>query len=416
MCGIVGYIGQREAEPILVEGLRRLEYRGYDSAGMATADRARICICASAAGRIAELASSSHDHPAPGCVGISHTRWATHGPANDRNAHPHLGGDGWSPSSTTASSRTTPSQAPAPGRRRALPQRHRYRSHRPAHRPASINGDLVDAGPQGASPLLKGTYGLAVVSPQQPGVLVGARLGSPLVVGIGDGRALPGQRPDAPWSATREKVVYLHDRQMCVLTARRLAAPRRRSRPRRRHRARHRLGRRATPTRALSSTTCSRRFTSSPKRSKTPCAAGSTTPTPRAHFGGLNLDPAATPPGRAHHPDRLRHQLSRRPRRRISVRGIRPHSGRSGVRQRVPLSQSADRAQHDRPRHHAVGRDRRHAGRPARIEAQGAHDARPLQRRRQHASPARPTAASTCTPARRSASPAPRRSPTRSPC
>src|SRR6516165_6044999 len=67
MCGIIGYVGSREAQPILVEGLRRLEYRGYDSAGLATL---------------------------PGCHGISHTRWATHGPATDGNAHPHVGGDG----------------------------------------------------------------------------------------------------------------------------------------------------------------------------------------------------------------------------------------------------------------------------------------------------------------------------------
>ena len=191
----------------------------------------------------------------------------------------------------------------------------------------------------------------------------------------------------------------------------RLAHPRPGPRPRRRRGPRRSTGTRATPTRATSSTTCSRRSTSSPRRWRTPCAAGSTTPTPRAHFGGLNLDAAAAAPGRAHHPDRLRHQLSRGPGRRVSVRGVRPHPGRGRVRQRVPLPQSADRPQHDRPRHHAVGRDGRHAGGPARVEAQGPSDAGALQRRRQHASPARPTAASTCTPARRSASPAPRRSP-----
>src|SRR6187401_3498940 len=101
MCGIVGYIGHQEAEQILVAGLHRLEYRGYDSAGVVTLSidedaprrgvEMRLC---KRAGRIANLARALRDQPTPGCVGISHTRWATHGPANDRNAHPHLSSDG----------------------------------------------------------------------------------------------------------------------------------------------------------------------------------------------------------------------------------------------------------------------------------------------------------------------------------
>src|SRR5207302_443957 len=92
MCGIVGYVGGREAEPILVEGLRRLEYRGYDSAGLATLTGDRLHV-RKRAGRITELTAYLQERPIPGCHGISHTRWATHGPANDRNAHPHVGGD-----------------------------------------------------------------------------------------------------------------------------------------------------------------------------------------------------------------------------------------------------------------------------------------------------------------------------------
>src|SRR5437763_433114 len=93
MCGIVGYVGNREAEPILIEGLRRLEYRGYDSAGVATLTGPHLHL-RKRAGRIADLAKFLGDKPAPGCQGISHTRWATHGPANDRNAHPHVSSDG----------------------------------------------------------------------------------------------------------------------------------------------------------------------------------------------------------------------------------------------------------------------------------------------------------------------------------
>ena len=91
MCGIVGYTGGHQAAPILVAGLRRLEYRGYDSAGLATIDGDRL-ICASEPGECGSLRNCSIASRLPGSCGISHTRWATHGPATDRNAHPHLGG------------------------------------------------------------------------------------------------------------------------------------------------------------------------------------------------------------------------------------------------------------------------------------------------------------------------------------
>src|SRR5271155_2432618 len=93
MCGIVGYTGHREAEPILLAGLQRLEYRGYDSAGLATLSGDKMHLRKSA-GRIAKLAQLLANKPAPGTHGISHTRWATHGGATDGNAHPHVGGNG----------------------------------------------------------------------------------------------------------------------------------------------------------------------------------------------------------------------------------------------------------------------------------------------------------------------------------
>ncbi|MCX7667256.1 MAG: class II glutamine amidotransferase, partial [Gemmataceae bacterium] len=91
MCGILGYVGPREAEPILVEGLRRLEYRGYDSAGVATLTGKKLH-WRKKAGRVNDLSKFLKESPAPGTVGISHTRWATHGAATDVNAHPHIGG------------------------------------------------------------------------------------------------------------------------------------------------------------------------------------------------------------------------------------------------------------------------------------------------------------------------------------
>ena len=101
MCGIVGYVGRSEAAPILLDGLRRLEYRGYDSAGVAivNGDHVETRKCA---GRIAEVAKLMSSDPPIGTFGISHTRWATHGKVTDQNAHPHFDPVANSPSSTTA--------------------------------------------------------------------------------------------------------------------------------------------------------------------------------------------------------------------------------------------------------------------------------------------------------------------------
>ncbi len=93
MCGIVGYIGRREATEFLVEGLRRLEYRGYDSAGIATLNGTACFQVAKAVGRIQNLADKLSSTPLEGNLGIGHTRWATHGPPTEANAHPHLGGN-----------------------------------------------------------------------------------------------------------------------------------------------------------------------------------------------------------------------------------------------------------------------------------------------------------------------------------
>ncbi|MEE9601689.1 MAG: class II glutamine amidotransferase, partial [Thermoguttaceae bacterium] len=92
MCGIVGYVGSRNAVDFLVGGLRRLEYRGYDSSGVASITPHDDLVVVKGAGRIDGLEARLNDTPAPGCVGIGHTRWATHGEANDVNAHPHIGG------------------------------------------------------------------------------------------------------------------------------------------------------------------------------------------------------------------------------------------------------------------------------------------------------------------------------------
>jgi glucosamine--fructose-6-phosphate aminotransferase (isomerizing) len=214
MCGIIGYIGSKEAEPILVDGLRRLEYRGYDSTGLATMSGRKMHV-RKRAGRVAELAAHLRDRPAPGCAGISHTRWATHGPATNVNAHPHVGGD-----NLVAVVHNGVIENYAVLKRQLQDEGIVFCSDTDTEVIAQLiarhlDGDLIEAVGK-ALAQLKGTYGLAVVSPRFPDLVVGARLGSPLVLGIGQGENFLASDPGALIGKT-EKVVYLKDHQLCVL-------------------------------------------------------------------------------------------------------------------------------------------------------------------------------------------------------
>src|SRR5579862_9096221 len=165
MCGIVGYLGHREAEPILLEGLRRLEYRGYDSAGVATMTGSHLHL-RKKAGRINDLAAHLRDRPAPGCQGISHTRWATHGPANDGNAHPHLSQDG-----TIAVVHNGVIENYAALKRQLQNDGVVFQSDTDTEVIAQLiavhyQNDLIEAVHKVLG-LLKGTYGLAVLSTRQ---------------------------------------------------------------------------------------------------------------------------------------------------------------------------------------------------------------------------------------------------------
>lgn len=218
MCGIVGYVGAREAEPILVEGLRRLEYRGYDSAGIATLAGKKLHF-RKKAGRVGDLASYLNMHPAPGCVGISHTRWATHGAATDGNAHPHIAGTG---ANQVAVVHNGVIENYSILKRQLEAEGVVFQSQTDTEVVAQLiahhlDGDLMAAFRK-VLKLLKGTYGLAVVCAQNPDMILGARLGSPLVVGVGADEHFLASDPSALIGHT-QKVVYLQDRQMCVLTA-----------------------------------------------------------------------------------------------------------------------------------------------------------------------------------------------------
>jgi glucosamine--fructose-6-phosphate aminotransferase (isomerizing) len=215
MCGIIGYVGYREAEPVLLEGLRRLEYRGYDSAGVATLTGSDLHV-RKRLGRIAELADHLSKEPAPGSVGIGHTRWATHGIPSDRNAHPHVGGNG-----RIAVVHNGVIENYAVLKRQLQDDGVLFHSDTDteviAHLVARhFDGDLASAVSR-TLPLLKGTYGLAVLSLDEPNVLVGARLGSPLVLGLNEGECYLASDPSA-LAGYAQKVVYLDDHQICILS------------------------------------------------------------------------------------------------------------------------------------------------------------------------------------------------------
>ncbi len=222
MCGIVGYTGAHQASSILVSGLRRLEYRGYDSAGLATIDGDQLVV-RKRAGRVRALEELLDREPGPGTCGVSHTRWATHGPATDRNAHPHVGGRAGAATVALVHNGVIENHA---GLRRELEsQGFVFESQTDteviAHliaRELESCGDLFTA-LQRALPRLEGTYGLAVVSPQRPGEVVGARFGSPLVVGLGEGEHLLASdaMAIAPHTA---RVAYLQDGEVVRLTPR----------------------------------------------------------------------------------------------------------------------------------------------------------------------------------------------------
>ncbi|MBX9583994.1 MAG: glutamine--fructose-6-phosphate transaminase (isomerizing) [Gemmataceae bacterium] len=214
MCGIVGFTGRREAAPVLLQGLARLEYRGYDSSGLITGTGDSLHL-RKKAGRLAELAKEVAARPAPGCYGISHTRWATHGGATDRNAHPHTdtaGDIALVHNGVIENYSTLKHQLQEDGVEFRSDTDTEVLAHLIAH---YYDGDLLEA-VKNALALVKGTYGIAVVSRKEPGVLVGARLGSPLVLGIGpDGNYLASDASALAGYATQ--VVYLNDRQICQL-------------------------------------------------------------------------------------------------------------------------------------------------------------------------------------------------------
>ncbi len=215
MCGIVGYIGSRDAAPILLEGLHRLEYRGYDSAGIAVAHKS-VLHTAKCKGKVRELARMSPEKM-PGTIGIAHTRWATHGEPSDANAHPHSDG---SERFTIVHNGIIENAAALRARLKndGVQFRSETDSEVLAHLIAATQGDSLEDCVRMALRSVVGTYGLAVLDAQRPESIVVARNGSPVVLGIGDNEMFVASDTAALVRHT-QSVVHLDDGELAVLRA-----------------------------------------------------------------------------------------------------------------------------------------------------------------------------------------------------
>lgn len=225
MCGIVGYIGSKEALPILVKGLRRLEYRGYDSAGVAvismkspvpSSNSGEVKIKrVRSVGKIDNLANKVADQKITGTMGIAHTRWATHGGVTEENAHPH----------TDCTGDIVVAHNGIIENYRELKEKflkdHTFSSQTDTEVLAHLieihyKGNLREA-VQAALRHIRGTYGVVVLHRSEPDTLIAARLGSPLVVGVGDGEYFIAS-DTSPMLAYTQQVIFLDDGELAEIT------------------------------------------------------------------------------------------------------------------------------------------------------------------------------------------------------
>ena len=221
MCGIVGYIGKAAAPPILINGLRRLEYRGYDSAGLAIVEDGKI-IVAKAPGKVVSLSDRARDtwpteRFSQVSYGIAHTRWATHGPPNEVNAHPHLDQSG-----DIALVHNGIIENYRSLRARLETKGHIFLSETDTEVLSHLIGDRYDGdlfqAVCDALHLVEGTFGIAVISAKEPGKIITARRGSPIVLGIGEGETIIASDAAAILAHT-QRVIYLDDNDIAIVTA-----------------------------------------------------------------------------------------------------------------------------------------------------------------------------------------------------
>ncbi len=213
MCGIFGYVGGKQVASILIDGLRKLEYRGYDSAGVYAAGAG----VAKAVGKVAMLASELENNPKAGTAGIAHTRWATHGAPSVENAHPHIDATG-----TINLVHNGIIENWAQLKNELREEGINFVSETDTEVLAQLIGtyyeDNLQTAVTKALTRIRGTYGLAVMSTKANDKIVLARMGSPIVIGVGDGEHYISSDPSALLSYTKN-VIYLDDGDMALVTA-----------------------------------------------------------------------------------------------------------------------------------------------------------------------------------------------------
>ncbi len=215
MCGIIGIVGKDTVADRLVDGLKRMEYRGYDSAGVCTVDGGQL-VRRRAEGKLANLVKELSGNPAPGTIGIAHTRWATHGAPNTANAHPHA-------TAEVALVHNGIIENFKPLRDGLIARGRRFESETDTEVVAHLVSEQVEAGlsPQDAVkavlPQLRGAFALAIAFRAHPDMLIGARLGSPLVVGYGEGETYLGSDALALAPLTQQ-IAYLDEGDWVVIT------------------------------------------------------------------------------------------------------------------------------------------------------------------------------------------------------
>ena len=216
MCGIIGYIGKREAYPILMSGLKRLEYRGYDSAGIALAKNGHINI-EKQKGKISNLESELKNGKMQGVLGIAHTRWATHGEPSKLNAHPHTDSKG---NIVLAHNGIIENYFSL--KQILMDKGHQFKTDTDTEIIAHLieefykNGTSFDEALRAALLEIEGTYGIAMITLHEPGKLFAARKGSPLVVGIGENEYFVASDVAAIIAHTRN-VLYLEDGEIAII-------------------------------------------------------------------------------------------------------------------------------------------------------------------------------------------------------
>ena len=363
MCGIIGYIGSKEVVPVLIDGLRRLEYRGYDSAGVAVVRNGAIDLRRSA-GKLANLEDVIGADPITGDYGVGHTRWATHGRPTEENAHPHRDCTG---KIVVVHNGIIENYLDL--KQELQQQGHKFVTETDTEIVAHlVEREMKDDGLENAVRrallLMRGLFALVLISADDPDKIVAVRNGPPIVVGLGDGEFFVASDIPAILSHTRD-VVFLGDEEMAIITRTGVAFTDFFGRPVSKATQRV-LWDPIMAEKAGYKHFMLKEIFEQPTAARETILGRVSQDSGKIFLEELKIDEATLRGIRARHRARLRHLMARRPGRQVHDRTARRRLGGSRLRLGVPVSEPDRRSQHAGRRHHPVGRDCRHAGGPPR--------------------------------------------------